>query len=534
MKLRNVALLGGLLLTLGLGVNFGLNWGVEVANKEVKVRDGDNSLIAAKGGKVVNVGNIDMFVQNGTLIGRESEMPVRVTRYSGIKMKVNYDIDDEALKELEMLEIEELDGNVVCKVGGYRRRNGILMIYCGDVGNLLFHGNGSVFWEEGVGDVMVVNGYFNYVNEVNRFENGSWWRMNYTNRDDIIRLARAVKYLILSGGGSEVDGVDGIDAIKKAWLDFKDFYGKVYEGGEDSFRLGNFIMSIKKIVDINLNSTMTWWAAPNQYSDMDYMEFFEKVLLKGVDVNGLAESGNDGSAGGNRKMMQTTGFPIAIDWRRLGAVTSVKNQGSCGSCWAFAAAGMVESAYLIASKRNGTMTVDFSEQQLVDCEIFGSRGCNGGSSTRAITYIALNNITLESLYPYRSISGTCEAARRATSGVKLKSSSRIVAQRSGSALAAAVARQPVINYFMVSNDFYYYSGGIYKSTACSVTTVNHAMLIVGYDWNAKFWIIKNSWGTWWGENGYARVSMSVDGTSGECGMYLYSFFSPPEFSFIKL
>ncbi|KAL4429749.1 hypothetical protein ABPG74_004386 [Tetrahymena malaccensis] len=188
-----------------------------------------------------------------------------------------------------------------------------------------------------------------------------------------------------------------------------------------------------------------------------------------------------------------------INWVEQNKVTAVKQQGGCGSCWTFSATGAVESALIIAGKAE--QTIDLSEQQLIDCcgKSYGNNGCHGGNKDQAFRYIESNPITTESNYPYKQLEQPCNQTKAAQNPNYLISSYKQV-DASTKALAEALQTQPVA----ISVDatyFKYYTSGIFSK--CNNNTHNHAVLLVGFQENA--WIVKNSWGTQWGENGYIRL-----------------------------
>lgn len=208
--------------------------------------------------------------------------------------------------------------------------------------------------------------------------------------------------------------------------------------------------------------------------------------------------------------------PESWDWRSQGAVTSVKNQGSCGSCWAFSAIGNIEGQVAIKTKKQ----VDLSEQQFVDCDKV-DQGCNGGLMEDAFKYAMKQGgvDTLES-YPYKGRGNTC-AYKSSTSAAKVtgynfagtedETKLRAILHQTGP-MAIAINATPLQFYF----------GGIYTpwfSWTCNPKSLNHGVLMVGYgqEGDKQFWIIKNSWGPNWGEKGYFRI---VAG-KGACGVNTY-------------
>ncbi|NDB53144.1 MAG: hypothetical protein EB025_03600 [Chitinophagaceae bacterium] len=220
-----------------------------------------------------------------------------------------------------------------------------------------------------------------------------------------------------------------------------------------------------------------------------------------------------------------SGAPSSIDWRAKGAVTSVKDQGQCGSCWTFSATGAIEGAWAIAKGK----LIDFSEEELVECAglKYGSMGCNGGQMDGAFKYVIENGQCTLSSYPYTSGTGQSGSCKTSCTPVATLSSCSDVTPNDQISLKGAVAKQPVsIAIEADTRYFQSYSSGILDSTSCG-TNLDHGVLIVGYgEQNGmKYWNVKNSWSSSWGDNGYVKILRS-DSTNdkGICGIAMQPSF----------
>jgi len=207
-------------------------------------------------------------------------------------------------------------------------------------------------------------------------------------------------------------------------------------------------------------------------------------------------------------------IPDSIDWRDRGSVTEIKNQGACGSCWAFSATGALEGAVHIATGK----LISFSEQQLVDC-VAKDDGCDGGAMDDAFEYVRENGICTETQDPYEAKTETCvtcDSQLTFNSCVDITSSNQWQ-------LKEAVSRNPVsVGIQADSSIFRYYTGGIITDKNCGIK-LNHGVLVVGYgeEKGQKYWLVKNSWGTDWGEKGYVRIARNDSSNDdGVCGIAL--------------
>ena len=220
--------------------------------------------------------------------------------------------------------------------------------------------------------------------------------------------------------------------------------------------------------------------------------------------------------------------PSSIDWRTLGAVTPVKDQGQCGSCWSFSVTGAMEGAYKIKTNN----LVSFSEQELVDCSLikYGgpNMGCNGGNMEPTFDWIGKNGgICSESSYPYISgttkTAGTCQHTCSSVSGSKV-TSSIAVKPKSDIDMVNALSQHPVsIAIEADQREFQLYSSGIFNSLNCG-QNLDHGVLLVGY--SPDYYIMKNSWGTSWGESGYMKMARGsqYNNGAGQCGLLLEGSF----------
>jgi len=207
--------------------------------------------------------------------------------------------------------------------------------------------------------------------------------------------------------------------------------------------------------------------------------------------------------------------PLAdsVDWRTKGAVSEIKDQGQCGSCWSFSATGSIEGIHEIKTGK----LVSLSEQNLMDCSgSYGNQGCNGGLKDNAFKYVVANKgIDTEASYPYTGKQGTCHFST-ANIGATI-TGYKDVSSGSETALTTAINTQPVSVAIDASqNSFQLYKSGVYYEAACSSTRLDHGVLAVGYgtDSGKDYYIVKNSWGTSWGQKGYIWMSRNQKNNCG--------------------
>ena len=298
--------------------------------------------------------------------------------------------------------------------------------------------------------------------------------------------------------------------------DFKEFmnmHGKQYYTLEEAiYRQDVFFQNLDFVNTMNELSTNGVKYAMNHFGDYTEDEFQYYYL----DTNMTQHLSK--TRGCKTQPDYDGSVPDSWDWRDLGAVTSVKDQGQCGSCWSFSSAGAMEGAWAIETGE----LIDLSEQQLMDCsKLYGNLGCNGGLMDNAFEYaIDEGMCSLESV-PYTAMSGSCtddvnncERVAKFTYCVDVEPENEL-------ALKFAVYDQPVsVAIEADTRTFQFYSSGVLDSTSCG-TTLDHGVLVVGYgvENQQKYWIVKNSWGSGWGEDGYIRLGRSESTTSqGICGV----------------
>nr|P25784.1 RecName: Full=Digestive cysteine proteinase 3; Flags: Precursor [Homarus americanus] len=293
-----------------------------------------------------------------------------------------------------------------------------------------------------------------------------------------------------------------------SWDHFKTQYGRKYgDAKEELYRQRVFQQNEQLIEDFNKkfeNGEVTFKVAMNQFGDMTNEEF--NAVMKGY---------KKGSRGEPKAVFTAEAGPMAadVDWRTKALVTPVKDQEQCGSCWAFSATGALEGQHFLKNDE----LVSLSEQQLVDCSTdYGNDGCGGGWMTSAFDYIKDNGgIDTESSYPYEAEDRSCRFDANSIGAICTGS---VEVQHTEEALQEAVSGVGPISVAIDAShfSFQFYSSGVYYEQNCSPTFLDHGVLAVGYGTESTkdYWLVKNSWGSSWGDAGYIKMSRNRDNNCG--------------------
>lgn len=303
------------------------------------------------------------------------------------------------------------------------------------------------------------------------------------------------------------------DEIYNAWADFKATTTKPYASqDEENYRFSVFAQNYQQIYLHNSDPDRQFEMEVNFFADLSDDERASYLGLQ-------APEGRDLSGG--YSVTSVAGLPATVDWRdyrnanNQPILNPVKDQGQCGSCWAFAANGALEAAW---AQSTGNL-VNLAEQQLVDCQQGGS--CNGGWMASAYNAVKkAGGVDTTATYPYTAVGSSCKFN---INNVGATVSGYVeLAEGDEAALQAAVAQRPVAVAIMVTSTFYSYKSGVYSNTNCG-TSVNHGVIVVGYgtENGVDYWLVRNSWGPNWGDKGHIKMVRNKNSNCqiACCGIY---------------
>jgi C1A family cysteine protease len=310
-------------------------------------------------------------------------------------------------------------------------------------------------------------------------------------------------------------GVSASDDEVELYQMFQQWFqeqGKVYDTVDEmSLRFANFKETVKRINVNNAYSDLRGSGAKfglNKFSDMSPDEFAEKVLMTPfTPVSAEYKQKN--------MLLPRVASPDTFDWRSKGAVTAVKDQGQCGSCWAFSVTENIESVWILAKGLNNETLPPLAPQQIVDCDT-SDLGCSGGNPPTAYDYVqSAGGLDDEKDYPYTAQDGTC--AFKSSAVVAKITGYKYATDGDEGTMKDNLASWAPLSICVDARYWQDYTSGIMTEWQCDwIVQLDHCVQAVGYDTTAStpFWIVRNSWGTDWGEDGYIRLQYGTN----TCGL----------------
>jgi cathepsin L len=302
----------------------------------------------------------------------------------------------------------------------------------------------------------------------------------------------------------------GLNQHFKLW---KEINNKRYSDAEENVRRAIWESNLKIVRNHNLEADLgvhTFTLGMNKYADMTISEFVK--VMNGYNATARVQGNQDRHTFTFNPSLK---LPDTVDWRQQGYVTPIKDQGQCGSCWAFSSTGALEGQHF---KQTGKL-VSLSEQNLVDCSgKQGNMGCNGGLMDQAFQYIKDNSgIDTETSYPYEAVDNQCRF--KAENVGATDTGFTDIKSKDESALQQAVATIGPISVAIdaAHSSFQLYKSGIYNEPKCSQVQLDHGVLAIGYgtDSGKDYWLVKNSWGTSWGDQGFIKMTRNK---RNQCGI----------------
>jgi len=296
-----------------------------------------------------------------------------------------------------------------------------------------------------------------------------------------------------------------LPSLDAQWETFKETFEKSYSSlQEHDARKAVFVENLKLFEKHNAEEALglqTYTMGIGPFADMTHDEFLEQYTtsipddapLDFLDATMLEPT-----------IDPTKEVPESIDWREMGVITEVKNQGGCGSCWAFSGTGAMEAAHAI---KTGNL-VTLSEQNIIDCYV--GNGCRGGTPWNAMAYGVKHGVDTQASYPYQAKDGQCRFKPEKV-GATFKGQVAVKRNETLEKQVVGTIGPVSVSIHVGRPGFAHYKSGVYYDKECP-RSVNHAVLIVGYGNldGRDYWLVKNSWGKFWGDHGYIRMARGFD------------------------
>jgi len=272
---------------------------------------------------------------------------------------------------------------------------------------------------------------------------------------------------------------------------------KLYSSETEYYlRLAVYSVNMQRVADMNLKSDGGAVFALNKFADLTVNEF--RSLLGYVQNSSIEQA--------EVLNLRNVAAPDQFSWLGAsGKVTAVKDQGQCGSCWAFSATENIESVWMISKGLTPSTMKALAPQQIVDCDK-SDGGCNGGDTPSAYEYvIKAGGMDTEADYPYRAKDGACNF-KAADIYASISSYKYATKTRNENEMKDATASVAPLSICVDAEPWQFYSSGVMMRSQCG-TSLDHCVQITGYDTSAStpFWTVRNSWGTNWGEKGFIRL-----------------------------